>query len=255
MSKDEMHRSDVLRSMAWHFRERSLLYAALRAARAKHGRSRFGEPEFRYLDILVDTNRPAINVGANLGFYTFRLARLASRVIAVEPNAHLVQRLRFAAAMTRSRNVSVVQTAVGAINGSGSFVIPLAADGTRDFGQAHIGVAGEDGLPVSLERLDDLARVQSAANAGFIKIDVEGGELDVFRGATRLLADARPVVLCEVQEQWCRRYGHTAAHVFAYMAKYDYTATTLEGSRFVEIAVPQPDLVDYVFFPDTLPTI
>jgi FkbM family methyltransferase len=236
-------------------RGRSLLYASLRAARAKRGRSRFGEPEFYHLDTLVNRDRAATDVGANLGFYTFRLASLASRVIAIEPNSELVRQIRVAAIMTGSRNVSVVEAALGSTSGRRQFAIPIAANGARDFGQGHIAVASESGFPVSVNRLDDLARTQSASDAAFVKIDIEGAELDALRGATCLLTEARPVVMCEVQEEWCQRYGHTTADVFAYLAGYDYVASSLQGSKFVETAAARPESVNYVFFPGSVPKL
>jgi hypothetical protein len=53
--------------------------------------SRDGEPELRILSDLVPAGRPAIDVGANRGFYSYALSKLASRVTAFEPHPLLAR--------------------------------------------------------------------------------------------------------------------------------------------------------------------
>jgi hypothetical protein len=65
-----------------------LAYSVLRGWRSLRGHGRFGEPEYQLLPFLLRHGDAAIDVGANLGFYTFRMAGVvgrAGRILAVEP--------------------------------------------------------------------------------------------------------------------------------------------------------------------------
>lgn len=133
----------------------------------------------RYLD-------PAgcfVDVGANIGYYTLYMAPLVRRVIAVEPDRRNWAPLAHNAA--RAPNITIVRAAASAApgkgflwTGGGSAVSHLAADGQLT-----------DITTVDILAADD--RVTA------IKIDVEGHDLDVVRGAERTLRRDQPVVLTE----------------------------------------------------------
>ena len=62
----------------------------------------------------------------------------------------------------------------------------------------------------------------------FVKIDVEGAELAVFRGAESMLTKARPVIFCEIVDDYCRRYGHGLSDVLDVLLRTDYTLNELQ---------------------------
>jgi FkbM family methyltransferase len=68
-------------------------------------------------------------------------------------------------------------------------------------------------LTVDCRRLDDL--VPEGLRIGFMKVDVEGGELDVFRGATRVLTVLRPVILFECTQFGLATFEVTARDIFS----------------------------------------
>lgn len=155
-----------------------------------------GEPELRLLEMLVDRRRNAIDAGANKGTFTHVLAGLARHVYAFEPNPKMLAVLR----QTAADNVSVSAQALADRNGAGEFLIPRDSRGghsNQGGSLSRVKVRGEHtAVPVQMARLDDL----NLPDIGFIKIDVEGGELEVLAGAARLLARDRPVLLIEMEE-------------------------------------------------------
>jgi FkbM family methyltransferase len=197
----------------------------------------------------VNPGRPTIDIGANIGFYTFRLAALSPQVLSVEPNPVLARQIKIASSLARIRNVTVIAAACGSDNGQGHLHVPLTAEGVADPGQAHLAVDQEAGTPVPIERLDDLVERARLSDVGFVKIDVEGAEFQVLRGAEGLLSNARPVVLCEIQDIWCARYGNKASDVFSLLNGYGYVANVLKGGTFSQTLHVDPDIVNYVFFP------
>ncbi|GJF14849.1 hypothetical protein NGTWS1803_28480 [Mycolicibacterium cyprinidarum] len=60
------------------------------------------------------------------------------------------------------------------------------------------------------------------ADVGFVKIDVEGAELEVLCGASDLLSIGRPVVYLETEPEWIERLGHSVGDVFNEMSRHGY---------------------------------
>lgn len=179
--------------------------------------TRAGEPELALLDRLTPgRDGTAVDVGANRGIYSYALSKLYSRVLAFEPNPELAS---FARGKLPS-NVELHEVAVGARDdrkllhiphdGKGNTLHLVASLIPRDDVQAHQ-------VSVAVRSLDSF----DMQSVRFIKIDVEGAELDVLDGAARILERDRPVLLVELlaghykdpQEQIraiCRSYGYTA---------------------------------------------
>ena len=65
------------------------------------------------------------------------------------------------------------------------------------------------------DTVDDFARGRCVtSNISLIKIDIEGSELFLLRGGTETLVESRPIVIHEVEERHCERFGHSSQDVF-----------------------------------------
>jgi FkbM family methyltransferase len=131
-----------------------------------------------------------IDVGANIGNHTLFGARiLGAWVTAFEPDAVSFSRLEQNLLLNElTTQVTAHRVAVGDQRGRGRVVCP----NLKNRGQCRfvLDKAGD----VDMIRLDDLDFTQPVS---VIKIDIEGGEPAVIRGATRLLARYRPYVFLE----------------------------------------------------------
>ena len=159
--------------------------------------ARFGEPEIRLLRYLVDPTRAAIDIGAAEGVYAFFLQRLALRCIAFEPNPSSHLGLKRALP-----GVEIHEAAVSAVEGDATLRIPVV-NGIPYAGWGTIEPKNQlaelprhvvDEIKIRTVRPDRMA----LGNIGFIKIDVEGHELDVLAGLSELLAKCRPNLLIEI---------------------------------------------------------
>jgi FkbM family methyltransferase len=160
-----------------------------------------GEPELRLLPFLVDPSRAAVDAGANRGIWAEMLARLCPKVYAFEPNPKLFPVLEAAA----RRNVECFAYGLSDADGQADLMIP--GEGVRYSNQGAtlnpskvLGV--KHGVTqIETRRLDSLA----LAPVGFIKIDVEGHELAVIRGATALIARDMPTLVVEIEERHTKK--------------------------------------------------
>jgi hypothetical protein len=65
----------------------------------------------------------------------------------------------------------------------------------------------------------------------FIKLDVEGGELEVLKGAIRVLSHFRPLILCELADIRTEPWDYRSAGIYDFLAakRYQWFSITPEG--------------------------
>jgi FkbM family methyltransferase len=134
----------------------------------------------------------AIDVGANVGYWARALARGFRRVHLVEPNPDALARLRVA----MPPNATLHEWAAWSSDGTRTFL--RAAEHTW----AHADGLGTHTLPADTPREEWTCRTLDSLDlggkVGFLKVDVEGAELEVLRGTGRLVREHRPWLLIEV---------------------------------------------------------
>jgi FkbM family methyltransferase len=132
--------------------------------------------------LLRETTGTVVDVGANIGFITVRAARTASRVIAIEPHPIRFRYLERNVALNGLSNVTCMNCAVGAAEGE----IDLY-DVDPTLGPRPLDVSATPGrgrrYRVPLRTIDSLVE-----EAELVKVDVEGYEAEVLRGASKLIA-------------------------------------------------------------------
>jgi len=130
-----------------------------------------------------------VDVGANVGNHSIFAAAHGLVVQAYEPNAHLAQAIERSAELNGlAERVTVRAVALGATAGHGRF----DAERLDNLGAQE--VRWDDDGPLTIVRLDD---EDFPGRVAAIKVDVEGMEIDVLEGASRRIADDRPVLYVE----------------------------------------------------------
>jgi FkbM family methyltransferase len=212
---------------------------------------RQGDPVTRLVDDLVRPGQHVLDIGANWGLVTARLARLvgpAGRVDAFEPHPGHVATLEAVAA--RMPSVEVHLTALSDRQGSAELAIPVH-DGERLTALAHLDGRGsgpgvpEERVQVPLTTLDD-ALAGDRAPVDLIKCDVEGHELEVLRGAEATLRRDHPALVLEIEER--HRPGGGVAEVFAQLRAlgYEGRAARADGLVGLEHFDVQRDQLDHL---------
>lgn len=176
-----------------------------------------GEPELRLIPFLSSSSEVSIDVGANLGIYTYLFAQHSQRVIAVEPHPVLAARLR----RILPRSVCVFSFAASNEDGVTEFYIPTLG-GREEHACSSLESTTNPGAPkrtlgVEKRRLDHLDL--DGGTVAVVKIDVEGHELRVLQGLTGTIQRSRPTIIVESET---RHHAGAPFNVFELMRKLDY---------------------------------
>ncbi|MEA2938078.1 MAG: hypothetical protein QOC56_1582, partial [Alphaproteobacteria bacterium] len=197
------------------------------------------EPELRLLPALVPPGRTALDIGANSGYYSYALAKLAGRVEAFEPHPELARFVR----RKLGSAVTVHEVALSNRQGTATLYIPQIKDGIDVHYNSSIkkvySYAKCIELQVRVMTLDEFG----FDDVGFIKIDVEGSDMDVIEGGQKTIAANRPTMLVEITSV---THADPCACIAQVKARFGYDARVLVGDTLIDaieaLATPRPDL-------------
>jgi len=161
----------------------------------------------RAIRALLKLGDTFLDIGSNFGYYSLLAATLVGprgAVHAFEPQPRVAALLRRNACENDLRQITVHQTALGEAPGALTMYLPRG-------GQSGLATLRPDApwlsqraaqtIQVPVARLDDLARAQMIAQVRALKIDAEGYELPILRGAMELLQRCWPVVFFEADDR------------------------------------------------------
>ncbi len=162
-----------------------------------------GEPEVQEaLQRHLRAGMTFYDIGANIGFFSLLAARIVGkegRVAAFEADPEVATRLREHVARNAFGWITAEEKAVWSEQRTVYFArIDPATSPDRGLGHVVSATAG-DTIQVSAVSLDEYIRTQPAPD--FLKCDVEGAEVEVFRGAQRLLKEKSPGIICEMHSE------------------------------------------------------
>jgi FkbM family methyltransferase len=135
------------------------------------------------------------DVGAHVGFFALTLSRIVGPegvVVAFEADYANVEALQAAMRRNQIANVEIRPVAVWSAPGMVQF------ERSSDVESATHGAVVDTGSGIAVPATSLDVEVQQRRIPDLVKIDVEGGEEQVLIGARQLLAEHRPVVVCEV---------------------------------------------------------
>jgi FkbM family methyltransferase len=187
------------------------------------------DAELHLLRYLCDRSKTSIDVGASSGSYTVHLLNHSAKCHAFEPRPDAAMYL--ARRLTARPNARLCVEAVALSDRTG--VTPLRVV-TAETGRSTIEAANPveragaiEILTVPTRRLDDYAGIIDDS-VGCIKIDVEGHEEAVLRGAARILARDHPSLIIEIEE---RHKRESISAVRRYLAALGYQGFFFRGGR------------------------
>jgi len=167
---------------------------------------------------LVGKDTVFVDVGAHIGFYTVWACRRARRVISVEPNPAALAYLKVNIALNECFNAIVVPKALSDRRGYAKLKIPEAAEKGFTPGKSSIVWDYEEAFEVEVEMdtLDSVLEDVGVDSVDILKIDVEGAEGLVVRGAEKALKEAKAVLIeIRPENMWVVRHLKNSGYKLA----------------------------------------
>jgi FkbM family methyltransferase len=190
--------------------------------------------EARLIELLLDPEEAFWDVGANIGYFSLVAATALKgrgQVAAFEPGGAAFHRLSENVSLNRFSNIRIYNLAVS--DREGEAVLYVSGD-IADSSANLYGPGGAQARPEVCRTvtLDKFREDEGLPFPAFIKVDVEGAELAVLKGAQDLIAQHPPLLLLEMEEKNLRAAGASREAIQKLLKRWGYQAAFLRKGRW-----------------------
>ncbi len=189
------------------------------------------------------------DVGANVGLYSLAIAQRfpSARVMAFEPVPATYGELCRNLALNSISNVETFNLGLSDRCDDAPFFFDPSVSGAASGAPLGPEYPVTEALTCPVETLDAFVG-RTGASPDFIKCDVEGGELAVFRGGAKLLERSKPIVFTEMLRKWSARFAYHPNDIIALFRNYGYECFVLFEGTLRGFAEMDENTVETNFF-------
>jgi FkbM family methyltransferase len=181
--------------------------------------------DLRFLWNTLESGMVFMDIGAYHGIYSLvagNKLKGTGEIIAFEPSPREYQRLRMHLRLNRLSNAHAEMLAMGTTMAKTSLFQVSAGDTTRNGLRRPASHDSVTEIPVNVISLDEYAGGQSIEHVDVMKLDVEGGEIEVIRGGPKVFGELRPMLICEVLDATTQAWGYDAREIIDAVRNYEY---------------------------------
>jgi FkbM family methyltransferase len=200
--------------------------------------------EMRFLNRYLKEDMIFVDVGANQGeFSLFASKRLRKGVVlAFEPLSFFYERLAFNISLNNIKNIKAFRLGLS----DHSAEVPIYCNANNEL--EHEGLASlypldeKDQITevISLVELDKVVMLHGIKKIDFIKIDVEGSEWAVLRGAEHVLRKFKPLLLVELNDETSARVGYKVTEMLEWLKQFGYEAFQIVRNELTPLKMRPP---------------
>lgn len=206
--------------------------------------------EFLFLHKFLTEDMVFVDVGANLGEYTlFAAKRLTQgKVLAFEPLPKMNSLLDENVSLNHFKNVSILHYGLSDNNG----ILPI-----HEIESEHEGLSTfypgdrkiKNRIDVPLKSFDKEFDYFEIARIDFVKMDIEGGELNALKGAKKSIDRFKPVVMIEINAPTYKAAGYSVDDVYQFFESLNYRPYKINKQGNLEVSTNKPHFANIVFKP------
>lgn len=209
-------------------------------------------PTVKFIRSYLKPGDTAIDVGGQIGYLSLVMATSADRKVSVlsfEPEHDNIRRFKANVALNELRNVELIEQAAG--SSVGTLKLYLSADsnaGTHSTIRENENVSDKF-IEIPCTTIDHEIQQRSLKRVDLIKIDVEGGEIDVINGALNTLTSMQPVLITELGDALQKARGITTDEFKTFLSELGYECYKINEDGTLTISpVGEYHLMDNVVF-------
>ncbi len=211
--------------------------------------------EWAIVRALGVTVRTVLDVGANIGWYSVRLAaargdRPGIHAFEPVPTTYKVLQGNVAANAFEGR-IEAHDYGLSDRDDVATFYLPertgSVAASERPLFEEEQQVVAE----CRIRRLDDVVRESVFEDIDFVKCDIEGGEFGFLKGAQGVLETSRPTVLLEMLRKWAKVYGYHPNDIIGWMKALGYMCASVSDRSVIRVETVTDETIEtnFLFVP------
>lgn len=181
----------------------------------------FNDLDINKLYKLCNEGSNVLDIGTNIGWVAHNLARISKtgKVFGFEPDPFNYERCTENSKLNNFKNLLVFPWGLGSVNAT----IGMEVRTLSNLGGNRIALTGaKNTREVMVKRLDDIAQIQELGKIDLIKIDVEGYELKVLKGAEKTLQNYHPVLFIEIDDNNLKDQTDSALSLVKFLIDLGY---------------------------------
>jgi FkbM family methyltransferase len=181
-------------------------------------------PNFSFFKKMCKPGMNIIDIGAHVGLYSVFMQKLSGgNVYSFEPTPSTVAILKKTIALNKAAsNIEVIEAAVSDTTGKAHFKIDRQPASVSNSLVRYKRTENLETCEVDVISIDDFV-AQRKIKIDFIKIDAEGAELGVLRGAENTLLDQRPVMILALHPEAIAARNETNEMIWLILKKMNYS--------------------------------
>jgi len=183
--------------------------------------------ETKILQHIAKRCKVIIDIGANVGYYTVELAKLlatSGKLLSFEPVEASFSQLKKNVELNHlEKKVTTLQIGLSnSISEEKIFLPRKSGSSAASLRNLHPEEKSESQI-IKISTLDDVMGSLGIIDCNLIKIDVEGGELQVIEGGIETISKFKPVIFAELLRKWSKEFSYNPNSVLSLLQKLDYS--------------------------------
>ena len=208
----------------------------------------YEKDEINIIINLLDSNMVIFDIGANIGWHSINIAKYSktARIYAFEPINKIFDLLKNNISLNKLNNIEVLNIGLSDRSEEQFFYFDRYATA---FTSLRNNLANENSVKIlaKVERMDDFIVNNNIKNLDFIKCDVEGAELLVFKGGAESIKQYLPMVIVEMVRKWTASFNYHPNEIIKFFTAIGYQCFRLENGKLIYFPFMDEETLDSNF--------
>jgi FkbM family methyltransferase len=200
------------------------------------------------MEKLISNGDTFFDIGANIGWYSINIAatRRDVKIFSFEPIPKTYAHLKRNIQLNLLKNIATYN--FGFSDREDEFPFYYYPEGSGNASSANLTGRGDvEVVNCKVKTLDDFI-VETGQNIDFIKCDVEGAELMVFRGGMKTISRDLPVIFSEILRKWSAKFNYNPNEIFDLLRSLGYDAYTVKDAVLIRFEQMDESTIETNFF-------
>ncbi|MFA4849426.1 MAG: FkbM family methyltransferase [Methanoregula sp.] len=208
----------------------------------------YEKADFEMVLKLIKDDMTIFDIGANIGWYTINLSKIYSRahIYAFEPIPKTFDYLTKNVALNELSNVSLLN--FGFSDKDEKIDFYYYPEGSANASLINVSENKNVEKIISYVRKMDAFIKENKLHLDFIKCDVEGAELFVFRGGINAIERDRPIIFTELLRKWSAKFNYHPNELIVLLKNMGYRCFAAKEGKLIEFFTMTEETKESTFF-------